>query len=306
MHDSLLVSQSLLKMAEVLVVGDIMVDVVVAMESEFHRGSDTKSTVSMSVGGTAVNVATWAMRSSTNVKLVGCIGDDSAGELITEHLKSWGISASLKVITDAPSGMVVALAHPDGERSMFPDSRANKYLTFDQFAHLAWSDIKVFYISGYTLFNQATRALGLQLMQLARTAGSIVVLDPASAAPLRKLESEILQSWLEQTDVLLPNHDEFIAIQNNLGFTVAQINELCPTIVTKQGASGAEISQEGKISKFAGMKVEVTDSVGAGDSFAGTLIANLANNQQLEKAVQSAIQASAFSVTLRGAQPVLP
>ena len=293
-------------MADVLVVGDIMVDVVVAMESEFHRGSDTKSTVSMSVGGTAVNVATWAMRSSTNVKLVGCIGDDSAGELITEHLKSWGISAHLKVITDAPSGMVVALAHPDGERSMFPDSRANKYLTVDQFVQFEWSEIKVFYISGYTLFNQATRALGLHLMQLAKAAGSIVVLDPASAAPLSKLESEILRSWLEQTDVLLPNHDELIAIQNNLGLTVAELNELCPTIITKQGAAGAEISHNGETTKFSGMKVEVTDSVGAGDAFAGTLIANLANAQELDKAVQSAIQASAFSVTLRGAQPVLP
>lgn len=293
-------------MADVLVVGDIMVDVVVAMDSEFHRGSDTKSTVSMSVGGTAVNVATWAMRSSTKVKLIGCIGDDSAGELITEHLKSWGIAADLKVITDAPSGMVVALAHPDGERSMFPDSRANKYLTLDQFEHLQWAEIKVFYISGYTLFNKKTRTLALHLMKLARAAGIVVVLDPASAAPLTSLDSKSLRSWLQHTDVLLPNSDEYIAIQRNLEISHSELNKICPTIIIKHGVDGAEILEKGLSTRFTGQKVQLTDSVGAGDSFAGTLIANLANTQEIHKSVKLAIQASAFSVTLRGAQPVLP
>jgi ribokinase len=293
-------------MANVLVVGDIMVDVVVAMKTEFNRGSDTQSTVSMSVGGTAVNVATWAMRSAGNVQLVGCIGDDSAGELISEHLRSWGISESLKVITDAPSGMVVALAHPDGERSMFPDSRANRYLTLDQFELINWAEINVFYISGYTLFNTATREVGLELMKIARSSGSMVVLDPASAAPLSHLEPATLEEWIRLTDVLLPNHDELLAIKTNLAIDDTQLSQLCSTVITKLGADGAEANCDGVQSQISGVKVEVTDSVGAGDSFAGTLIANLAQGAEIHQAVEAAIQASAFSVTLRGAQPVLP
>ena len=57
-----------------------MVDVVVAMEEEIQRGSDTRSKVTQTVGGTAVNVATWSKKFGADCFVIGCIGDDVAGK----------------------------------------------------------------------------------------------------------------------------------------------------------------------------------------------------------------------------------
>jgi len=48
------------------------------------------------------------------------------------------------------------------------------------------------------------------------------------------------------------------------------------------------------------------DTVAAGDAFCGTLAAALAQGRTLEDAVQRAVAAGSYAVTVRGAVPSLP
>lgn len=291
-------------MAEILVVGDLMIDVVVSMESGLNENSDTPCTISQTIGGTAINVATWARNIDAQPYIIGCIGTDIAGAEIKAHLEQWKIVNELTSRADYPTGMVVALAHLNGERSMFPDSRANSSLQLSQFANIDWARFSHFYISGYTLINRNTLDLALHLMELARQNGVKVVLDPASAAPILRLGEQEIRSWISRADILIPNEFEFSAITQLLECEAAEILEMCEALVIKYGSGGARLVTNTGEKSFAAPRVEVVDSVGAGDAFAGTLIGLLSQGMEIDSAIPHAIENSTNSVTNRGAQPI--
>ena len=53
-------------------------------------------------------------------------------------------------------------------------------------------------------------------------------------------------------------------------------------------------------------KVEVADTVGAGDSFTGSFIASILRGKTIPEAHKCAVEVSAFVCTQNGAMPVLP
>lgn len=288
-------------MSGLLCVGDIMVDVVVALRNEMARGSDSPAEINTSIGGTAVNVACWAAYCGAPVKLVGCVGDDGWDDLIAQHLSEFGVAAQLRRVSDMPTGMVVALAHPDGERSMFPDARANSDLDRTDFVDV-WDGISHLYISGYTLLNPATRETALAVMSEARHRGCVVCLDPASASPLEGVPAGELAVWLQSADLVMPNEMEFASLAAIIGET--DIGGLGPTFVIKHGAAGAELLwADGRTMHQAAIETSVVDTVGAGDSFAGGLLAALVAGHELPDALATAVAAAAKSVSRRGAEP---
>lgn len=63
----------------VVVLGDVMLDVVAALEAPFAPGSDAPARIATHGGGSAVNVAAWLAHAGVPVALVGRVGDDPAG-----------------------------------------------------------------------------------------------------------------------------------------------------------------------------------------------------------------------------------
>ena len=64
---------------DVVVVGDVMVDVLAAMSGPLARGSDTPSSVTTAGGGSAANVAVWLAAQGVPTSYVGRVGDDALG-----------------------------------------------------------------------------------------------------------------------------------------------------------------------------------------------------------------------------------
>ena len=74
------------------------------------------------------------------------------------------------------------------------------------------------------------------------------------------------------------------------------------------GAAGAAVARRGtdSVAVVPSPMVEVVDTTGAGDAFAGALAASLADGADLVTAAERAVKVAAFSVTRRGAQPSYP
>ena len=53
-------------------------------------------------------------------------------------------------------------------------------------------------------------------------------------------------------------------------------------------------------------KVKVSDTIGAGDSFTGTLVASLIEGMPIRDAHARAVRVSAYVCTQAGAMPILP
>jgi fructokinase len=72
------------------------------------------------------------------------------------------------------------------------------------------------------------------------------------------------------------------------------------------GAIGSYVFTASKESYVATPKVQVADTVGAGDSFTATFVAQLLLGKTIREAHEKAVAVSAFVCTQRGAMPTLP
>lgn len=294
-----------LESGKVLVVGDIMMDVLVTMSAEMIRGSDVPSAVETGFGGTASNVASWLGFQKHPVRLLGVVGDDLWGHEIIQNQQEWGVETHVWCNPDLPTGAVVVLNHLDGERSMFPDTRANQTLHRGLFTDEIWEEVSILYISGYTLLNSSTREVAKDIMRVAKSRDIMVVLDPASVGPLQQIEGSELSSWLELCDVILPNELELLALTSE-GSTAERLTELSQKVrrvVAKFGAQGCVWVEADSRVEFSALPSQVVDTVGAGDAFAAGLLAALARQDDVETCLSSATKIASLAVSKRGAQP---
>ena len=72
------------------------------------------------------------------------------------------------------------------------------------------------------------------------------------------------------------------------------------------GINGSYVFTPGNVSFQPTPKVEVADTVGAGDSFTATFIASVLKGMPVEEAHRRAVEVSAYVCTQQGAMPLLP
>ena len=77
-------------------------------------------------------------------------------------------------------------------------------------------------------------------------------------------------------------------------------------ILTAGAAYSTIISKKGETSTVDTARVEVVDTVGAGDSFSGTFTARILQGDSLVEAHRKAVNTSAFVCTQNGAWPEYP
>ena len=78
-------------------------------------------------------------------------------------------------------------------------------------------------------------------------------------------------------------------------------------LITTLGARGLIYAENGKVTTLPALKTKnVVDTTGAGDTFCGNFVANLAKNYPFEEAVRLAQYASAYKIRQKSAQAGMP
>jgi ribokinase len=147
----------------------------------------------------------------------------------------------------------------------------------------------------------------------ARRAGARLVVNPA---PARPDHADLLPGAL-----VTPNAGELAAITQAVladqrpadqrpadqrpAATALSRRTAAPVVVTL-GADGALLADQDAVHYFAGHRVEVRDTTGAGDTLTGVLAAGLASGCDLIASVRRAVAASALAVTGAGARTAMP
>jgi sugar/nucleoside kinase (ribokinase family) len=281
-------------MKDIVVIGDIMIDIVALIQEEIHRGSDTQSNTSMQFGGAAANVATWLGIEGHTPLLVGALGDDLFAHLFQQRFKQLSLSTSI-FTSSLNTGSVIAISHPDQERSMLSELGANKDVS-KAFHESQITPGSVVYVSGYVLFQPSNREFVETIIRCAKANEAILVLDPASAAPLRNSMSVTVMKWLTQFDYLLPNELEFE--------TLLQLRyQPTATVFEKRGAEGVNIHINSATSHVAAQSLHVVDTVGAGDAFAAGVLIGLAQGLTDSECAKLGISLASKACQIRGATP---
>jgi sugar/nucleoside kinase (ribokinase family) len=296
----------------VLVVGDLVTDVLVFHDSPLAVGSDTAASITVHGGGSAANTAAWLAHAGIAVELLAVVGADFAGDDRLAELRAAGVGcAAVRRTREAHTGSIVVLVH-NGQRSFLHDRGANLTLrTSDVDSALAGlGQVSHLHLSGYTLFEAATRPAGRHALRAAADHGLTISVDAASADPLRRVGGQSFLDWVRGTDVVLANVDEAHALLDD---KTAAPDDLARGLATaarafavvKLGADGAVwAGHDGTVIRAEATPVPApVDPTGAGDAFAAGLLAAWLTGAGPQVALRAGSRLGADAVAVVGGRP---
>ncbi len=126
---------------------------------------------------------------------------------------------------------------------------------------------------------------------------------------------DIITDSMERCNILKINDEELVAISRMFGYPGIDLQDKCWILLAKYklemliltcGVNGSYVFTPGNVSFVATPKVEVADTVGAGDSFTATFIASILRGKSVKDAHMKAVRVSAYVCTQHGAMPVIP
>jgi len=275
---------------KVTVIGSINMDMVTTTSRIPEKGETLIGEgFKMVPGGKGANQAVAAARLGADVTLIGRVGDDHFGEILTEQLVKEGVSVTgVEPVTDESSGVATILLAEQDNRIMVTPGANNhvipKYVT-DYISIIKQSDIVLLqleiplqtieYVTGYC-----------------KREGIPVILNPAPAQLLS-------DSLLSNVSHVTPNETEALQITENIaGFEDKMIVTL--------GEAGVRYMLDQTEVIVPGFPVDPIDTTGAGDTFNGALAVALAKGEEMEQAISYANAAAALSVLHFGAQGGMP
>jgi ribokinase len=266
----------------VCVLGDLLLDVIVRLDSPVAPGDDTTAETRVGAGGQAANVAAWVSELGAEARFVGKRAADAAGRLLEEELRARGVELVGPVV-DGRNGVVVALVGPNGDRTMASDRGVSPQLRPDELDMRWFRDCDWLHLSGYSLLRSPIDEAGAKAAGAVRALGGGVSVDLASANLIRGYGAERLLARLRLLgpEVVFANDEEVEAVGAELP---------AGTLVRKRGPEGIVVDGE----VLAAVPAEVIDSTGAGDALAAGFIVG---------GPQLALESAARCVAQLGAMP---
>lgn len=261
-------------------------------------------------GGKGANQAVATARLQTPTTLIGRVGNDSFGLDLRQNLKSVGVDVSAVFIDpEVTTGIAIIAVDDVAQNSIIIVPGANGRVDQTDIERLKnnLSKTKVLLLQ-LEIPMEAT----ITAARLGQQRGITVVLDPA---PARDLPAD----FYTLIDIITPNEVEASQL---VGFPVhteadaahaadVLLNRGVKTVIIKMGALGVFYATQSDDCKKArnfipAFKVDVIDTVAAGDAFNGGLATALVENYPLPVAVRWGAAAGALSTTKSGAQPSMP
>ncbi|MGH8860412.1 MAG: carbohydrate kinase family protein [Jatrophihabitantaceae bacterium] len=298
------------------VVGEALVDLVQSRENP----ADFRA----HAGGSPYNVAITLARLGQPVSLVARSGHDAFGRMLEARARDSGVSFDRWQTVDEPTSLAVATVDASGAATY------DFYL--DGTAGLGWGDSLValvplggvLHLGSLASWRPPSSAALRALQRRAYDSGSTLVSYDPNVRPALIADTDAARTSVERCisaahlvkasdeDVtyLYPDLplDEVAAKWRTLGAAV---------VVVTLGSDGAvAFGPDGEVVYQRGETITVADTVGAGDSFAGGLLAALgdlgvhdpsalhgAGSDQLGVALRQAVTVSAMTCERRGADP---
>jgi ribokinase len=288
---------------QVAVVGSFMMDLAVVAPRRPQPGETlVGSRFGAFLGGKGCNQAIVASRAGASAAMIGRLGADDFGRRFLACLSAERIDVTHVTVDEVEgTGVGLPLIEDGGENSIVIVPRANGRMTV---ADVTAAIGTISSASVLLLQLELPLDVVVEAAARARAAGTLVVLNPAPSP-----EAGEIDRFAGLVDVLIPNEVEVAALSGvddpRQGAGLLRERLGCSVVVT-MGDQGAWVVDGGEPARYPAHRVEVVDTVGAGDAFCGALGARLATGAPLREAVEYASAAAALAVTKLGAEPGMP
>lgn len=266
------------------------------------------------IGGAPANFAYHVSQFGLPSCVVSAIGDDKLGAEIIENFNAKGLQQLIETVP-YPTGTVQV----EIDQAGIPQYEIKE--------NVAWDNIP--YTARLENLAQRTRAvcfgsLAQRSVVSRTTINRFLDAMPHDNDPLVVFDvnlrqgfynKDILCNSMKRCNILKINDEELVVVSRMFGYPGIDLQDKCWILLGKYnlkmliltcGINGSYVFTPGNVSYQPTPRVEVADTVGAGDSFTAAFIASILKGKSVQEAHQKAVATSAFVCTQQGAMPVLP
>ena len=271
--------------------GSINADVVYAVPHIPAAGETLASTGrAIFIGGKGANLSVAAPRAGAHVRHIGAVGAD--GRWAVERLLEYGVDTRAIAEVETETAQAIVAVDPQGENAIILHPGANASIPARTL------DVLDEALPGGCFVFQNETNLQVEAAERAKARGLRVVY---AAAPF---DANAVGAVLDHLDMLILNAVE----AEQLRQTTGQGPDDLPVrdVVVTLGAEGATWFGPQGSTSFDAVQVTPIDTTGAGDTFAGYLLAGLDLGMPMRQAIGQAMLAAALMVTRHGTADVIP
>ncbi len=289
------------------------------------------------VGGSPTNVSVGGRRLGLKTVLLTGLGEDPVGAFILKFLEKEGVETQfISHKSDKRSSAVVLGIEPPDSFPLvyYRDNCADIALTIDDVLDTPVADSRVFQFAGTNLSREPSRSATLFAAELARQAGTKVVLDidfrPDQWHDPRAF-GVVVRSALRLTDIVIGTEDEINAVMLTDVSHMERTDSVSDTqvrgdvdkairlmltmgpeaLLQKKGSSGVCVhlgDQHGKFEQIEapGFPVDIANILGAGDAFDAGFLYGYVNDMGWYKSARMGNACGAIVVTKHGCANFMP
>ncbi|HJF07713.1 carbohydrate kinase [Phocaeicola coprocola] len=265
------------------------------------------------IGGAPANFAYHVSQFGLNSRVVSAVGDDKLGMEILDNFREKKLNAMVEIVP-YPTGTVQVELDAEGVPC------------YDIKEGVAWDNIP--YTPALEDLARHTKAVCFgSLAQRSIISRDTInrFIDAMPAEDTLKIfdinlrqgfyTKEILCNSFSKCNILKINDEELVTVSRMFGYPGIDLQDKCWILLAKYnlkmliltcGVNGSYVFTPGNVSFVETPRVEVADTVGAGDSFTAAFVSSILSGLSIGEAHKLAVETSAYVCTQNGAMPVLP
>jgi len=237
------------------------------------------------IGGAAFNFSVQSRRLGESPLLVTAVGEDELGRKTLRAMEDFGLDTRMvKELPGVATGTVTVELTPDGQPA-YTLHRPAPWDAIDlsevDLANLAAFQPSWIYFGTLQNLYEASRNSNLRALEAVPKATRVYDVN------LRKdsFTPELVREFLTRANIVKLNEDEIAWVSETFGIDSGSIDDFarrlcdrfgCHTVIMTLGEQGAALVSKGEYTRARGYKVQVADTVGAGDSFTAAAVHGLA------------------------------
>ena len=307
-------------MIDVVALGELLIDF-----ATISSDSEGYPTMAAHPGGAPANFLAALTKFGAKTALLGKVGTDTFGKLLTGTLEKAGIETRGLITTDDVFTTLAFVTFDESGDREFAFSRkpgADTCIRFEELDLKLIDEAKVFHFGTLSLTDEPARTATYHAVAYAKEKGKLITYDPNLRKPLWKdldTAKEQLIWGLTQADVVKISDEEVeflfgLGVEDGAKYILDNFG--VKLVFVTCGADGCffkNAAAEGKVPSLSGIKV--IDTTGAGDIFGGSAVWKLLqtgkapeelNEAQLRDITAFACTSAGLSTTKSGGISSVP
>lgn len=300
-------------MYDVVALGELLIDF-----TTIRADSDGYPTMAAHPGGAPANFLAAIAKFGGKAAMLGKVGTDTFGKLLTSTLREVGIETKGIVASDdffTTLAFVTLDANGDREFAFARKPGADTQLSFDELELSLLDETRVFHFGTLSLTGEPSRTTTYRAVEYAREHGKLITFDPNLRKPLWRELDEAKQQmlWgLAHADVVKISDEEVeflfgLGVQEGAQYILGHFP--VKLVFVTCGPDGCWFQNKNASGHVDSLRnIQVVDTTGAGDIFGGSAVWKLLQTGKAPEALDEAAlrEIVSFACTAAGLSTTKP